>query len=298
MGEPMKELISVIIPVYNVQDYLRSCVDSIRNQTYTNLEIILVDDGSTDDSGVICEQYAEKDNRIRVLHKPNGGQSSARNMGIDRAEGRWLTFVDSDDLVAPDMIEKMHHVIGNGDIVMCDRLKFTETPVPDGKSRGITRHGNIEFLQKIYDAPRFIAIWGKLYRRELFENFRFAEGIIYEDEDALPQLIYAAQEIVYLQEAKYYYRVRPESTMTSGFGKKRLDIIVVCRRRIDLFTQWGLMDLRKKAVKDYYHHLKRLEQQTADAQWGAERALVQRELEQWPKYGVRFSLYERLRQHI
>ncbi len=294
----MNGLISVIVPVYNVKDYLCLCLDGLLEQTYEDLEIILVDDGSTDGSGEICEQYAQKDDRIRVLHKPNGGQSSARNMGIDIARGKWLTFVDSDDLVAPDMIEKLYAAIGDGDIAMCDRQKFVDAPVQSSQPGVVTRYSNMEFLPKIFEAPRFIAIWGKLYRREVFQTFRFAEGIIYEDEDALPQLIYAAREIAYLQEEKYFYRVRPESTMTSGFSKKRLDIIEVSRRRIDLFTQWGLTDLRKKAVKDYYHHLKRLEQQTAGVQWEAEHTLVQNELAQWPKYGVRFSLYERLRQYI
>ena len=294
----MSDLISVIIPVYNVQGYLPACLDCVCGQTYENLEIILVDDGSTDRSGAICQEYAQKDQRIRVLHKANGGQSSARNRGIDIAKGTFLTFVDSDDLVAPDLVEALLGAIGDCDISMCDRQKFTQKPDgvdDDGSVRVFNRD---QMLRKIYDAPKYIAIWGKLYRRELFENFRFAEGIIYEDEDALPQLFYASRSVAILQAQKYFYRVRPDSTMTAAFSKKRLDIISVSKRRIHLFTQWGLTDLRKIAVKDYYRHLKRLEQQTAAPEWKAEHTLVQKELAGWPEYGVKFSLLERLKQRI
>lgn len=293
----MKDLISVIIPVYNVQDYLPVCLECVCAQTYENLEIILVDDGATDGSGAICDDYAQKDSRIRVLHKVNGGASSARNVGIDVARGRWLMFADGDDLMALNMIESLYHVTSAADIVMCDRHKFTDVPTP-AVGAGVERYCSLAFLEKIYEAPRFIAPWGKLYRRELFKNLRFREGIIYEDEDLLPQLIYAAKEIVYLRQELYYYRERPSSVMTSAFSKKRLDIIGVCKRRIELFTQWGLTDLRKKAVKDYYQHLKNLERQTAGTGWEEEHMLVQNELAQWPDYGVRFSLLEKLRQRI
>ena len=292
----MKELVSVIIPVYNVQEYLPACLDCVCGQTYKDLEIILVDDGSTDDSGAICEQYGQNDSRIRVIHKPNGGQSSARNMGIDVANGRWLTFVDSDDLIAPDYVEALLRAIGDCDISMCDRQKFTQAPDPVAGDGAVIVYDKDQMLRKVYDAPKYIAIWGKLYRRELFTSFRFAEGIIYEDEDALPQLFYASEKIACLQEEKYFYRVRPDSTMTATFSKKRLDIICVCKRRIDLFAQWGQTDLRKTAVKDYYRHLKRLEKQTAGPEWELEHELVLQELAGWPDYGVRFSLYERLKQ--
>lgn len=293
----MKDLISVIIPVYNVQDYLPACLECVCAQTYENLEIILVDDGATDGSGAICDTWAQKDPRIRVIHKANGGLSTARNAGINIARGRWITFVDSDDLIAWDMVEGLQRVIGEADIAMCDRQKFTDAPVP-AQDSGLERYSGLDFLNKIYEAPRFIAAWGKLYKRELFQRLRFREGILHEDEDLLPQLIYEAKEIVYLRQEKYFYRVRPSSIMTSEFNKKRLDIIGVCKRRIDLFTQWGLTELRKKAVKDYYQHLKNLERQTAGTGWEEEHRLVQNELAQWPDYGVRFSLLEKLRQRI
>lgn len=298
MRVPMKELVSVIIPVYNVQDYLQTCLDSVCNQTYTNMEIILVDDGSTDNSGRMCDRYATEDTRIRVIHKTNGGQSSARNLGIDIAQGQWLTFVDSDDLVAPDLIERLIQVVDDADMAMCDRQKFTDMPNVAAQPGVVEQYDNLSFLNKIYDAPRFIAIWGKLYKRSLFQEFRFSEGIIYEDEDALPQLIYASKKIVYLQEEKYFYRVRPGSTMNSSFSKKQLDIIEVCQRRIELFTQWQIEDLRTKAVKDYYYHLKRLEKQTSAVGMEQEHSYILGKMKQWPAYGVRFGLFERLRQWL
>lgn len=294
----MSDLISVIIPVYNVKDYLQACIDSVRSQTYTNLEIILVDDGSTDESGAMCDRYATEDGRVRVIHKTNGGQSSARNMGIDAASGKWLTFVDSDDLIAPDMVESLFTAIGDCDIVMCDRQKFTDVFTMEEKNGEAVQYSNLEFLNKIYEAPKFIAIWGKLYKCELFREFRFREGIIYEDEDALPQLIYAARRITHLQEEKYYYRVRPGSTMHSTFSKKQLDVIGVCEHRIELFSRWGLEQLRRQAVKDYYSHLKRLKRQTKQQGMAVEHALVTQKLREWKDYGVRLSLPEILRQAV
>lgn len=290
----MKDLISVIIPVYNVEPYLRQCLDSVVGQSYGELEIILVDDGSTDSSGEICREYARRDSRIRVIRQNNAGQSAARNAGLDMASGKYVCFVDSDDLIATDMMEKLLAQAEGCDIVMCDRVKFSQVPEFTGGG-GVNRYEKEAFLRKIYEAPRFIALWGKLLRRELFSDFRIREGIIYEDEDALPQLIWRADKIAYLQRPLYGYRVRPGSTMSAAFSEKRLDIMQVCRRRIELFEQWGLKDLRKTAVKDYYLHLKRLERQTLQAGFADAHERVLAELKQWKNYGVRFSLPEKLR---
>ncbi len=292
----MKDLVSVIIPVYNVEPFLRQCLDTVIGQTYRNLEIILVDDGSTDSSGSICEEYAAGDSRVRVIHQANAGQSAARNAGLDRASGKYVCFVDSDDWIAADMIEQLLAEMENSDIAMCDRVKFTEIPEFSGQKGNAVTYSKVAFLHKIYEAPRFIALWGKLLRRELFSDFRIREGIIYEDEDALPQLIWRAKSVTYLPREMYGYRVRPGSTMTGGFSEKRLDILGVCQRRIELFEQWGLKKLRKTAVKDYYLHLKRLEQQTLQAGMTDAHQRVLEALEQWKSYGVGFSLLEKFRQ--
>lgn len=294
----MKDLVSVIIPVYNVKEYLAACLESVLAQSYTELEIILIDDGSTDGSGDICRQYAQKDGRVVVVHRENGGQSAARNMGLDIAKGQWIAFVDSDDLVHPDLIQALLHSVTDCDMAMCRRLDFTDTP-PEGTVSGQTVVlGYEEILEKMFGDNQYIVVWGKIYRKSLFETFRFREGIIYEDEDALPVLIHAAKRVACLDAWLYYYRIRPGSTMTGSFSRKRLDVIEVCQRRIDLFGQWGLKKLRTRAVKDYYFHLKRLQQQTQEAGLEAEHSLVEEKLAQWKQYGVRFSLYERLRQRL
>ena len=294
----MKDLVSVIIPVYNVKEYLAACLESVLAQSYRELEIILIDDGSTDGSGDICEQYAQKDARVQVIHRANGGQSAARKMGLDIAKGQWIGFVDSDDLVHPELIRQLLQSAYGHDMAMCRRLDFTDTP-PEGTVGGqAVLLGYEEILKKMYTDNQYIVVWGKIYRKSLFQTFRFREGIIYEDEDAVPVLIHGAKQVACLDARLYYYRIRPGSIMTGSFSRKRLDIIGVCQRRIALFDQWGLKKLRKTAVKDYYLHLKRLQQQTREAGLEDAHALVTEKLTQWKEYGVRFSLYERLRQRL
>ena len=291
----MSELISVIIPVYNAENYLRPCIESVLSQTYSNLEILLVDDGSTDNSGDICEIYAKKDNRIRVLHKQNGGPSSARNLGLDLASGDFVTFIDSDDVVSPRLLQQLLDILGSNKISMCSYQKFLNDPTSNMKSGKYQWEDAPTILRKMFQDNKYIVIWGKLYRRELFDTFRFYEGIIYEDEDALPQLIHAAGGIVTFDCPLYFYRVRPDSIMTSTFSEKRLDIIGVCQRRIDMLGQWGLDNLRRTAVKDYYIHLKKLEMQTAQLGLEKQHTIVLQLLENWKCYGVKLSLLEKLR---
>lgn len=292
----MKNIVSIIIPVYNVVPYFRQCMDTVLKQTYEALEIILVDDGSTDGSEELCDRYTEIDRRVKVIHKENGGQSSARNCGLDQATGKWIMFIDSDDCVADNLVQRLVDVIGNHNMAMCTRTDFETEPIPSSGSGKLSVIDCQTALHQMFNDNQYIVVWGKLYRRELFTNFRFREGIIYEDEDALPQLIYEAGEIVYLQEQNYYYRVRPGSTMHSTFGKKQLDIIGVCERRIELFAKWGLNDLRDYAVKDYYYHLKRLENQTKEAGMLPEYEDVVMRLKNWKKLGVRFGLIDKLKQ--
>ena len=291
----MSKLISVIIPVYNAEAYLSTCIDSVLSQSYSNLEILLVNDGSTDNSSDICETYAKKDNRIRVLHKQNGGSSSARNLGLDVASGDFVTFIDSDDVVSPQLLQQLFDILGNNKISMCSYQRFINHPTSNIKLGQQRWEDAPTILRKMFQDNKYIVIWGKLYRRELFNTFRFCEGIIYEDEDALPQLIHAAGGIVTLDCPLYFYRVRPNSIMTSTFSEKRLDIIGVCQRRIDMLEQWGLDNLRRTAVKDYYIHLKNLEKQTAQLGLEKQHAIVLQLLEKWKCYGVKLNLLEKLR---
>lgn len=232
--------VSVIVPVYNVEIYLKKCINSILNQTFRNLEIILVDDGSTDDSGIICDEYALIDERLKVIHKENGGLSSARNIGIDNATGDYLAFIDSDDWIEPNMLEVLLERIkqDNSDISICEYLevyneeeKITNTTMIENKI-----FTNYKALKNIYDNKLNITMtvtWNKLYKKELFKNITFPNGKIHEDEFTTYKLLYAAEKVSYINKKMYYYRQRENSIMKSKFSKKRLDTLDAIEERVD-----------------------------------------------------------------
>ncbi len=209
-------LISIIIPVYKVEPYLRDCIDSCIQQTYKNIEIILVDDGSPDRCPAICDEYAKKDSRIRVLHKTNGGLSDARNEGMKIAKGEWWTFVDSDDVLHPQMIEILYDGI----------LKFPDLLISACSYRRIDENFNsyntIETTFFDYEINIFsdfikrrltlwVAAWNKLYHHSLFENIIFPVGRLYEDIFTTYKIMYKAQRIVYTKSNLYFYRNRTAS---------------------------------------------------------------------------------------
>lgn len=210
------DLVSVIIPVYNVAPYLKHCLDSVFKQTYTNLEIIVIDDGSTDDSGAICDAYAAMDKRVRVVHQKNAGQGPARNTGLDICKGAYLTFVDSDDFVAPDMIELLHKnlLLHNVDIAgfsfaFYEDATGTTYPAP-GKGPEHVFTNAADFLTYFFTRPVLAYIWGKLYRRALFTNFRFATTT-FEDVLMWAQLCKGVTSVAVNPQIEYYYRLRKGS---------------------------------------------------------------------------------------
>lgn len=221
----MSKLISVIIPIYKVEEFLDKCISSVVNQTYYDLEIILVDDGSPDNCPQMCDVWASRDNRINVIHKPNGGLSDARNAGIQIAKGDFIAFVDSDDWIAPNMYQMMVDAIEkeNADICACgivvsypESEKVLNIPEVVGDSKMI--------LELIYNDTQYpVAAWNKLYRRECWENFRFPNGKICEDTFTTYLLVDHAKKIVQISEPLYYYRIRSNSIMTSEFSHKRMD---------------------------------------------------------------------------
>lgn len=222
----MDDLISVIVPIYKVEEYLDECISSIVAQTYKNLEIILVDDGSPDNCGAICDNWAEKDSRIRVIHKENGGLSDARNAGLSVANGDYIAFVDSDDWIDPRMYEILLLAMKreDSDLVACNILScYPERQVPYG-CETYTVGGSEVFLSMLYDDTRFpVSALNKLYRRELWDNIRFPVGKICEDAFTTYLLVDKANRIVQIPEALYCYRIRENSTMTSPFSRKRMD---------------------------------------------------------------------------
>lgn len=199
--------ISIIVPVYNCEDYLKRCVDSLLNQTYKNLEIILVDDGSTDNSSLICDEYSNADNRVVVFHLKNGGAAAARNYGINKSNGDYLFFVDADDFIEDDAIECLLNIGENMDIIYCDYYRYYED-----ESKEYIRLIPFEGLSKVH----ILAMPGpvcKLIKRELFNNISFLEGRRYEDMAIMPFVSASTDKVAYLKEAKYYYFQRLGSSM-------------------------------------------------------------------------------------
>lgn len=235
-------LISIVVPVYNVENYLVECVESLVNQTYTNIEIILVNDGSTDDSGTICSELAKKDSRIRVFNKENGGLSDARNFGIDKALGEYLTFVDSDDIISPFFIESMYKAIKikNTKLAICKIKRFKKSIEINGK-----HNANIEFfsefseevLKKILyqiDQDLYsIAACAKLYSKTIFDHLRFPIGKINEDMLIIVDVMKLCKEISIVEEYMYYYRLNLTSITMQSFSSRRMDAIYASKKIVN-----------------------------------------------------------------
>ncbi|MFZ4454878.1 MAG: glycosyltransferase family 2 protein [Bacteroidales bacterium] len=236
----MKPLISIIVPIYNVEAYLKRCVVSIQNQTYPNIEIILVDDGSPDNSGKLCDELAAKDERIKVIHKPNGGLSDARNAGIDIAQGEFLSFIDSDDYIHPQMMELLYQnlVEAKADLSCCDikNAYSTEAEYFDFDNT-VKLYTNIEALEMLftYYCQVFVMVCNKLYRKEAFTEFRFAKGKIHEDEFLTYKILHHSPKIVFSDARLYYYYQSPNSIMRSQFSEKRLQYAEAMEERLAYF---------------------------------------------------------------
>ena len=251
--------ISVIVPIYNVEKYLCKCVDSIINQTYKNLEIILVDDGSPDNCGEICDEYALKDDRIKVIHKENGGLSDARNAGMAIATGDYLGFVDSDDWIEYNMYERLIEnlikfgadisVGGVADVLETDGGYKQFKTTYDGKIRNYIL--SKEDAMKKYFLGSWSA-WDKIYKKDVFNDIRFPKGEINEDEAIVLQLLDRCNRICYTNEVFYNYITRPNSNSitASGFSLKKLDWYYHCRANLE-FIKNNYPELVGYAEKRY-----------------------------------------------
>lgn len=248
--------LSVIVPVYKVEPYIHKCVDSILEQTYTNLEVILVDDGSPDNCGKICDEYAAKDKRVKVIHKKNGGLSDARNAGIDISTGNIIGFIDSDDYIEARMYEEMINYMehNNLDIVCADtnqvkgnKIKFK----PRYKKNYVWNKQ--EALSEILNGNLDNAAWNKIYKREIIGNTRFPQGRVYEDVATIYKFIYNADKVGYLSKPYYYYVKRKGSIVTSGFNcKSRYDCFVGYIERLNFAEKHKLSCVeacRKQALE-------------------------------------------------
>jgi len=229
-------LISVIVPVYNVEAYLDQCVQSIVDQTYTNLEIILVDDGSPDHCGTMCDAWAEKDTRIRVIHKENGGQAQARNVGIDAATGEYIGFVDSDDVIDRCMYSEMMALIEkyDADLAECCMQQFTEWPFGgfEKEEPTVTVYATEDAVKNLINERVFTStVPNILVKAAIAKAVPFDVGKIHED-ILWPYRVFAKCDTVVHTTARYYaYFQRPGSTMNSAYSEKRFDALDALKQR-------------------------------------------------------------------
>ena len=259
----MNERISIIIPVYKVEAYLTACVESVLDQTYQNIEVILVDDGSPDRCPQMCDDFAAADSRIRVIHKANGGLSSARNAGIDAAKGEYLAFLDSDDLWTPMFLERLHTALteADADFAVCLFRRFqgeapTELP-RQAETEILSQREAFDCLFSVRNENMVVAP-NKLYRRHIFHSLRYPEGKVHEDEAVIHEVIGNAERVAWLDEAHYLYRQAPNSITTAKFNLKRLDETIAKERRIAFFVEQGMQDLADRTRLAYLSCLMRL----------------------------------------
>lgn len=251
--------ISVIVPVYNVEKYLVQCVESICGQTYRNLEIILIDDGSTDSSVSLCDELAKKDERIVMCHKANGGLSDARNTGLDMACGEYICFVDSDDFICAQMLEHLYMRIQHD----CSDLAVCQYRVVDEQGRECKNSfasgallkpegvwGKEQYWKELYDGNSAFCVvaWNKLYKRELFEKLRYENGKIHEDEFIIASIVERCKRISIVESPLYCYRYRSESIMGSGYSLKNLDKVEALIARAQYFLGSGQEELAGRTL--------------------------------------------------
>lgn len=253
-------MISVIVPVYNVEHYLKKCLDSILGQTYPHLEVLVVDDGSTDRSGRICDEYAEKDKRIRVFHQRNRGLSCARNLALDHASGDYVACVDSDDYLETDMYESMLAAMDDEtDIVCCG----TNVVFPAGRYRNYvqykthrcTKYRNRDAVRELFLWKTIsFSSWDKLYRRELFDGVRYPEGKICEDLPVTYRLISKSRNVVNIGKAKYHYVYRSDSISRKPFYPEKM-YFAIFSRDIFLDVRMRYPELGREAEAWYINNV-------------------------------------------
>lgn len=242
MNSDFKPLVSVIVPVYRVEKYIENCLNSLIAQTYDNWEAILVDDGSPDRSGEICNGYAARDSRFRVIHKQNGGLSSARNTAIPKARGKYIFFLDSDDFLHYETLESLVNLAEDtdSDIAQCGFVRGNDNVFPEFEKGQFSIYDNHSIFTS-YTAK--IIIWGKLFKTEVIGNIRFPEGLINEDDFTTWKFYYNAKRIAITSSPFYYYTVNPCSIMASQQRKPNLKYFDAYRERIAFFAERGELDL-------------------------------------------------------
>lgn len=229
----MKKLVSIILPVYNVEYFIERCLNSIINQSYSNFEVIIIDDGTTDNSIDLCQKYCHNDHRFTIIHQENRGLSEARNTGINAAQGDYLMFIDSDDFVAEDLL---HHLVeclenNNSDIAICDPVHYypeKSDTCSFVSGQCIRSYSSREALCELFYQRSFlVSAWGKLYKRSLFDNIRFPKDMLFEDSAIMYLLFEKCHKITYSDAKLYAYVHRENSITTKKFSKHDLDILTI-----------------------------------------------------------------------
>ena len=258
------ERISIIVPIYKAEKYLERCIESIVKQTYQNLEIILVDDGSPDKCPLLCDKWANLDSRVVAIHQENRGISAARNVGVQKSSGEYIMMVDSDDYISRNMVEYLYNAIKSTDtdLSICNFKKGNDEKFLFEQELGID---NIEIIDSVTALKRsyvsddkalqYIAPWGKLYKKSLLDGIVYPEGKIFEDIYVTHKIIYKCNKISVTDESLIYYYQHPESIMNKEFHIGKLDYLQALEERIHFYDNHKLLELRKIAYDEYLHSL-------------------------------------------
>ena len=251
--------VSVIVPVYNAGEYLTACIDSILNQTFANFEVILVDDGSTDGSGMSCDAYAEIDRSIQVIHQKNQGQAAARNCAVEQASSEWLCFIDSDDVVHPQMLERLYRaaIEGEANLSICSAVEASCIP-----ENFFGEYGELSFTSTKMNEQRLISVYddgahrgwiacAKLIRKEIVQNNPFTVGRIYEDNAVVCRWLVEAKTVSNIDDVLYFYRINPQGTTKSGFRLKMLDSLWALREMASFYGTLNYEILKARFCSAY-----------------------------------------------
>lgn len=315
----MNKLISVIIPIYNVEPYLRRCLNSVLNQTYSNLEIILVDDGSPDNCPSICDEYANNDTRIVVIHKKNGGLSDARNAGLDICKGDYITFVDSDDWITPHYVETLldSAIRTSSDISIGEIKKTYEASCVLNNQKTTTRILNSrEAVERLFSKTEasFVAACGKLFKRNIIIHIRFPKNKIHEDEYLNYQWLYNAKKIVYIDQVLYFYFQRPNSIMGEDLEYADEEIYVQQKnfflernekkilKALDIRRTWTLLLFYWKAYTqsnsiNVSKRKKQLQNANIPLIYSFRHIMIFPFLKLWKKYPTLYVFFKHLKKH-
>ncbi len=258
-GSVSMPAISVIVPVYKVENYLQRCVDSILNQTFSDFDLILVDDGSPDRCGEICEAYARQDSRINVIHQENGGLSAARNTGIDwsfaNSASQWLAFVDSDDWVAPDFLQQLYRGVSETGCLIsaCGFFRTAGEDIPEHLEERLQVLSAEDYYcaEDIHEGVTMVA-WNKLYHKSLFEHLRYPKGKLHEDEFTTYRAVYAAEMVSVISAPLYAYYQNPQGIMRSKWNPRRMHVLEAVEQQIVFAEENRYPKLLSKGI---LHHI-------------------------------------------